>query len=226
MYPSNRNHHRRQPSAVHTLLDDDRGSAAATTTPPLPLPSLALPPAQFQMAPVLIPSPFPDGRAAALAFPATPPTTHDSDLDPRAAKILSTATHVLSTEATALSCLSRLYATDPLCRDGFVRAVEAIVASQGKAGKIVVIGVGKSGKIGDKLVASMNSLGLMSVFLNPVEALHGDLGIVRKVCFTAFFFFFLSFFFFSVFSVQSLRGGGGFFILSFSFSLGFFYFSL
>ncbi|KAF8245320.1 SIS domain-containing protein [Wilcoxina mikolae CBS 423.85] len=113
-----------------------------------------------------------------LAFPITPPTT--DDVDPRAEKTLLTATHVLSTEAAALSCLSRLYATDPLCRDGFLRAVDAIVDSQEKNGKIIVIGVGKSGKIGDKLVATMNSLGLMTIFLNPVEALHGDLGVVRK----------------------------------------------
>ncbi|KAF8535532.1 hypothetical protein BDD12DRAFT_751734 [Trichophaea hybrida] len=113
-----------------------------------------------------------------LAFPITPPTT--DDVDPRAEKTLLTATHVLSTEAAALSCLSRLYTTDPLCRGGFLRAVDAIVDSQKKNGKIIVIGVGKSGKIGDKLVATMNSLGLMTIFLNPVEALHGDLGVVRK----------------------------------------------
>jgi D-arabinose 5-phosphate isomerase GutQ len=94
---------------------------------------------------------------------------------------------VLATEATALSILSQLYATSPLCRDSFVRAVEAIVKSQKRGGKNIVVGVGKSGKIGDKLVASMNSMGLMSVFLNPVEALHGDLGIVRKVSRTALF---------------------------------------
>jgi D-arabinose 5-phosphate isomerase GutQ len=42
--------------------------------------------------------------------------------------------------------------------------VEAIVDSQEKGGKIIIIGVGKSGKIGDKLVATMVSLGLMTIF--------------------------------------------------------------
>jgi len=134
---------------------------------------------QFELGEVLG-SQFPPEQI--LAFPITPPPTDDdTDLDPRAERTLSTATHVLSTEATALSCLSRLYATDPLCRSEFLKAVEAIVDSQEKGGKIIVIGVGKSGKIGDKLVATMVSLGLMTIFLNPVEALHGDLGIVRKV---------------------------------------------
>jgi len=124
------------------------------------------------------PPPFAD--QVLLAFPPAPPASQ-FDHSPGADTILSTATHVLTTEATALSTLSRLYATSLRCRDGFVRAVEAIVRSQERGGKNIVVGVGKSGKIGDKLVASMNSMGLMSVFLNPVEALHGDLGIVRKV---------------------------------------------
>ncbi|KAA8914271.1 hypothetical protein FN846DRAFT_896992 [Sphaerosporella brunnea] len=113
------------------------------------------------------------------SLPITPPTT-DADLGPRGEKILSTASHVLSTEAAALSCISQLYATDPLCRSGFVHAVEALVESQERGGQAHVIGVGKSGKIGDKLVASMNSLGIVSSFLSPVDALHGDLGKIRK----------------------------------------------
>lgn len=49
------------------------------------------------------------------------------------------------------------------------------------AGKLVVCGVGKSGKIGRKIEATMNSLGIHSAFLHPTEALHGDLGLVRPV---------------------------------------------
>ncbi|KAI5815770.1 hypothetical protein BZA77DRAFT_248135 [Pyronema omphalodes] len=111
------------------------------------------------------------------SFPITPPST-DSDLTPKAEDILAKATHVLSTEATALSCLSRLYSTDPLCRESFLRAVDAIVRTLQTPGKVVVSGVGKSGKIGAKFVATMISLGLKTVSLNPVEALHGDLGII------------------------------------------------
>ncbi|RKP40013.1 hypothetical protein BJ085DRAFT_11337, partial [Dimargaris cristalligena] len=45
-------------------------------------------------------------------------------------------------------------------------------------GKIVITGVGKSGKIAEKLVATFLSLGNLALFLHPTEALHGDLGMV------------------------------------------------
>ncbi|KAF8430472.1 hypothetical protein BGX38DRAFT_397758 [Terfezia claveryi] len=67
-----------------------------------------------------------------------------------------------------------------MARTGFVKAVEGIKLSLEQGGKLVVIGVGKSGKIGQKFVSTMNSFGLQSVFLHPVEALHGDLGILRS----------------------------------------------
>lgn len=111
-------------------------------------------------------------------LPVTPPAT-ESDLEVE--RILATAVHVLSTEATALSYLSRLYATNPTARGGFVRAVEAITTANLSEGKTIIIGVGKSGKIGKKLVATMNSLGLSASFMHPIEALHGDLGMVKPV---------------------------------------------
>lgn len=92
---------------------------------------------------------------------------------------LATAVHVLQTEATALSCLSRLYETDPVARSGFVQASNSVNRSILDRGKLVICGVGKSGKIGEKLVATMNSLGILTSFLHPTEALHGDLGLVR-----------------------------------------------
>lgn len=48
------------------------------------------------------------------------------------------------------------------------------------AGNIIVIGVGKSGIVGKKIAATLTSLGSPAIFLHPVEALHGDLGIIRK----------------------------------------------
>ncbi|TAQ89210.1 hypothetical protein B7494_g2500 [Chlorociboria aeruginascens] len=93
---------------------------------------------------------------------------------------LSKAVHVLSTEATALSCLTRLYETDPVARGGFSSAVEAITRFKGDKGKLVIAGVGKSGHIAKKLVATMNSLKIHATYLHPTEALHGDLGKVGK----------------------------------------------
>jgi D-arabinose 5-phosphate isomerase GutQ len=85
---------------------------------------------------------------------------------------------VLNTEAIALRNLSRLYETDAVARDGFNQTVQAIIRQQSTNGKLVVIGVGKSGHIGQKLVATFKSLAIHAVFLHPTEALHGDLGIV------------------------------------------------
>lgn len=93
--------------------------------------------------------------------------------------ILDLAVHVLSTETASLSQLTRLYSINPTARTGFVRSVEAIVESLNNHGKVVFSGMGKSGKIAQKMVATMNSLGLMSVFLHPTEAMHGDMGIIR-----------------------------------------------
>lgn len=86
--------------------------------------------------------------------------------------------HVLNTEATALANLSKLYEIDYVAREGFNQAVRTIARRGQSSGKLVIIGVGKSGHIGKKLVATMQSLGIHAVFLHPTEALHGDLGII------------------------------------------------
>lgn len=97
---------------------------------------------------------------------------------PAAERRLSRGLHVLKTEAATLASLARLYETDAAARDGFDGAVEAMVRQGAAGGKVVVIGVGKSGHIGRKLVATLQSLALPAVFMHPTEALHGDLGVV------------------------------------------------
>ena len=57
----------------------------------------------------------------------------------------------------------------------FTQAVEAILSNKGK---LVVIGIGKSGHIGRKIAATLSSTGTPSFFLHPGEAFHGDLGMV------------------------------------------------
>ncbi|MDY0132640.1 MAG: KpsF/GutQ family sugar-phosphate isomerase [Desulforegulaceae bacterium] len=61
--------------------------------------------------------------------------------------------------------------------ENFVRAVELISFSKGK---VVISGIGKSGLVGRKISATLNSTGTYSIFLHPVEAMHGDLGILKK----------------------------------------------
>ena len=58
----------------------------------------------------------------------------------------------------------------------FVEALQALFACQGR---ILVTGLGKSGIIARKLAATLTSTGSPSHFIHPVEAAHGDLGIVR-----------------------------------------------
>lgn len=115
-------------------------------------------------------------------LPMTPPEPADGVLTPtKDAASVSTAIHVISTERAALAHLERLYETDQLAQDHLGRAVDQIARTVRNGGKLVCCGVGKSGKIAQKLEATMNSLGIYSTFLHPTEALHGDLGMVRPV---------------------------------------------
>jgi arabinose-5-phosphate isomerase len=61
--------------------------------------------------------------------------------------------------------------------DGFAEAVEVIYRAKGR---VIVTGIGKSGLIGKKIVATLTSTGTQAIFLHPVEGVHGDLGIVTK----------------------------------------------
>src|SRR5437762_3339787 len=81
---------------------------------------------------------------------------------------LAAARTAVEIEAAALSrAAARL--------DGeLIRAVDLILAHPGK---VVVTGIGKSGHIARKIVATLCSTGTAAVFLHPAEAVHGDLGI-------------------------------------------------
>lgn len=123
---------------------------------------------------------FPAGPLTPPDMPEGSPNGSTKD----ATSSLLTAIHVLSTERAALAHLERLYQTDGLAQENLVRAVDKIVWTIQNGGKLVFCGVGKSGKIARKIEATMNSLGIFSMFLHPTEALHGDLGVIREVCYT------------------------------------------
>ena len=59
----------------------------------------------------------------------------------------------------------------------FQRAVELMFSC---AGRVVVTGMGKSGLIARKIAATLSSTGTPALYLHPVEALHGDLGMVVR----------------------------------------------
>ncbi|KAL4929077.1 ubiE/COQ5 methyltransferase family-domain-containing protein [Aspergillus undulatus] len=115
-----------------------------------------------------------------VGLPLTPPEpAHGVLPGPKDPASVSTVIHVISTERAALAHLERLYQTDQLAQEHLSRAVDQIARTVRHGGKLVLCGVGKSGKISQKLEATMNSLGIYSTFLHPTEALHGDLGMVR-----------------------------------------------
>jgi arabinose-5-phosphate isomerase len=85
--------------------------------------------------------------------------------------IIEEAIGVLKTEAEGiLKLIDRI-------DDRFVEMVELIYNSKGR---LIVGGIGKSGIVGRKIVATLNSTGTRAFFLHPVEAMHGDLGGVSK----------------------------------------------
>lgn len=61
----------------------------------------------------------------------------------------------------------------------FDAAVDTMVEAISQRGKIVIVGIGKSGNVGHKIAATFTSTGSPSVVLNSVDALHGDMGIVN-----------------------------------------------
>lgn len=59
----------------------------------------------------------------------------------------------------------------------FVRACELILASKGR---VVVVGMGKSGHVGNKIAATLASTGTTAFFVHPAEASHGDMGMITR----------------------------------------------
>ncbi len=86
-----------------------------------------------------------------------------------AAQVIRQARETLDIEAAAvLGLKSRI-------GDGFARAVQRILTLPGR---VVVMGMGKSGHIGRKIAATLASTGTPAMFVHPAEAGHGDLGMV------------------------------------------------
>ena len=62
--------------------------------------------------------------------------------------------------------------------ESFVRAVEMMLAVRGR---VVVMGMGKSGHVGRKIAATLASTGTPAMFVHPAEASHGDLGMIKTI---------------------------------------------
>jgi arabinose-5-phosphate isomerase len=80
------------------------------------------------------------------------------------------ALEVAAAEVRGIQGLATLFGSEP-----FLEAVELL---EGCRGRILIFGLGKSGLAGQRIAASLRSVGTPSIFIHPVEALHGDLGVV------------------------------------------------
>lgn len=85
--------------------------------------------------------------------------------------LLHIAKNALSIEITELENLKNRL------DDNFLKAVEIINSAKGK---LIIVGIGKSAHVGNKMVATLNSTGTPSQFLHASEAIHGDLGVIQK----------------------------------------------
>lgn len=74
--------------------------------------------------------------------------------------------------------LAALKAVHDQLDGSFDQAVDLMVQCASQRGKIVVVGIGKSGHVGAKIAATLTSTGALSVVLNTVDALHGDIGVM------------------------------------------------
>jgi len=85
------------------------------------------------------------------------------------ADVISVAKKCFQDEAEAILNLI------PKLDHNFEKAVELIIESKGR---LIVTGVGKSGHIGAKIASTMASTGTPAFFVNPLDAFHGDLGMI------------------------------------------------
>lgn len=85
--------------------------------------------------------------------------------------LLHIAKNALSIEITELENLKNRL------DENFLKAVEIINSAKGK---LIIVGIGKSAHVGNKMVATLNSTGTPSQFLHASEAIHGDLGVIQK----------------------------------------------
>ena len=85
--------------------------------------------------------------------------------------ILQLAKNAIDIEISELENLKNRLSED------FLKAVEIINSAKGK---LIIVGIGKSAHVGNKIVATLNSTGTPSQFLHASEAIHGDLGVIQK----------------------------------------------
>jgi arabinose-5-phosphate isomerase len=79
-----------------------------------------------------------------------------------------------------LKCAEKLGRADAAPAAAIQKALTLLQKSLQGGGKIIVTGVGKSGKVGQKIAATLCSTGSLAIYLHPTEGLHGDLGVLTS----------------------------------------------
>ncbi|KAH8170493.1 SIS domain-containing protein [Sarocladium implicatum] len=159
-----KNHPPQRPLATSTAMALDPVDTASTSLPSPP---------ESDESPSPTESVICDGTETPLSSLDENDQEEDDDDD-----LLLPGLHVLNTEAAALNHLAHVYATNKIAQHGLRESARTIADTRSRGGKVIVIGVGKSGHIGTKLTRTLQSLAIPSVFLHPTEALHGDMGII------------------------------------------------
>jgi arabinose-5-phosphate isomerase len=89
---------------------------------------------------------------------------------------IALALETLDIEAVAIANMRARLADNG--KEAFSKAVQLVLAARGR---VVVMGMGKSGHVGRKIAATLASTGTAAMFVHPAEASHGDLGMIKSI---------------------------------------------
>ncbi len=89
---------------------------------------------------------------------------------------IALALDTLDIEAAAITDMRARLASEG--KEAFSKAVQLVLAARGR---VVVMGMGKSGHVGRKIAATLASTGTAAMFVHPAEASHGDLGMIKSI---------------------------------------------
>jgi arabinose-5-phosphate isomerase len=95
-----------------------------------------------------------------------------------AQRAIALALDTLEIEAAALQGLRTRLTIEAFAAQAFTQAMDIILETRGR---VVVMGMGKSGHVGRKIAATLASTGTAAMFVHPAEASHGDLGMVKAI---------------------------------------------
>lgn len=112
----------------------------------------------------------PHGEVYSIHSPYSPPSA------PSSITHIDVAQEVLSNEISALTSMKDSLMNESL-GPSFTKVIEAILSIKGR---VIVMGMGKSGHVARKIAATLASTGQPALFVHPGEASHGDLGMITK----------------------------------------------